>query len=281
MFHECQQQFVQSFWTGLRTKEGERVGHDTAVELLAITRHDHVAGFVDQAHGEQGAGMDGEVGILVRFPYLVHLVRKAAARGHIGKHHVAVEREERVGELVAFPRLARNMKFHHRKRAPNLYCQRVKGGCTVLRCHALAHPAYKRCRSTVTFRAASTPSDPWRWSCPRPAASRTHAGRYLGPPFRLKWVWMQLGVGRLLSERSQAHGRGSARHRRRHPATHQFWYNQGVRAVACNLLIPSDLQKRRGGRVVEGTRLESGRTRKGTASSNLALSARLLSLPYL
>src|ERR1017187_11033847 len=41
----------------------------------------------------------------------------------------------------------------------------------------------------------------------------------------------------------------------------------------------SKLQQRRGGRVVECTRLESGRSRKASGSSNLPLSPRNLSSP--
>ena len=82
---------------------------------------------------------------------------------------------------------------------------------------------------------------------------------------------MHAGVGGLLSQRATAFPRASSASPSR---LHEFWYNQEVRALARNRLITSDLRKRRGGRVVEGTRLESGRTRKGTASSNLALSAR-------
>ncbi len=131
MFHKREEQFVQGFGTGLRTKEGKRIGHDAAIELLAVTGDDHVAGFVDKAHGEQRAGMDCEVGILVRFPYLVHLVSEPAATGHIGKHDVAVEGEERVGELIAFTRLARNVKFHHKNRAPKpALPAEVTGRCT-------------------------------------------------------------------------------------------------------------------------------------------------------
>ena len=102
-----------------------------AVKLLAVARHDHVAGLVDEAHGEQRAGVDGAVGVLVRFAHLVHLVGKAPARRHVGKHHVAVEGEERIGELIAFARLARNVEFHHMKPSSQT-CTAKRGWRTLL-----------------------------------------------------------------------------------------------------------------------------------------------------
>ena len=54
-----------------------------------------------------------------------------------------------------------------------------------------------------------------------------------------------------------------------------------ARLTVCLPYDGRHFQQRRGGRVVEGTRLESGRTRKGTASSNLALSAIQNSKPKL
>ncbi len=114
VFHERQQQFVQGLGRHLGVKPGQRIGHHIAVELLAIAGNDHMAGLVDQSHGEEGAGVYGLVGILVRLANLVHAIRECAAGGHVGKDHVAVIGKERFGKLIALPCLARNVEFHHK-----------------------------------------------------------------------------------------------------------------------------------------------------------------------
>jgi len=114
VFHKGQKQFVQRFRGYLGAKPGQSIGHDIAVELLAVAGNDDVTGLVDQSHGEEGAGVDGLVGILIRLANLVHEIREGAAGGHVDEHHVAVIGKERSGKLIALTCLARNMEFHHK-----------------------------------------------------------------------------------------------------------------------------------------------------------------------
>jgi hypothetical protein len=43
----------------------------------------------------------------------VHAVRKLAAGRHAGEDYVTRKREQGPRELITFPRLLRNVKFHH------------------------------------------------------------------------------------------------------------------------------------------------------------------------
>src|SRR3954471_20496315 len=86
-------------------------------------------------------------------------------------------------------------------------------------------------------------------------------------------IWMQAGAGRLLwrpfTGATMAARRASASGRSSEILIQST--GPGVRSQSPD--FERFTRMRRGGRVVEGPRLESGRTRKGTASSNLALSA--------
>ncbi len=53
--------------------------------------------------------------MILRVPHLVHAMSKLAARSHVGKNHVAVVGKQRLCELVAFPRLPRNVKFKYQE----------------------------------------------------------------------------------------------------------------------------------------------------------------------
>jgi hypothetical protein len=55
--------------------------------------------------------MNGELGVLGHIAHLIHAVRKLSARGKTTQNHVAVVGEKRFSELVALPRLPRNVKF--------------------------------------------------------------------------------------------------------------------------------------------------------------------------
>ena len=96
----------------------QRLAHDRRVEPLAVTRHQHVAGLVDQAHRVELAGMNRLLGMLLHLAYLVDAVGKFAASGHIGKNHVPRVGEQRIRELVAFTRLPGYMELHHNNRTP-------------------------------------------------------------------------------------------------------------------------------------------------------------------
>ena len=87
-------------------------GHYLGIELLTIARHEHVTGFINQSHGKQLARMDGLLGMLLDIAHQIHAVGEGAARGNVGQNHVSVVGEKGFSELIALPRLARNVKFH-------------------------------------------------------------------------------------------------------------------------------------------------------------------------
>jgi hypothetical protein len=82
-----------------------------------------VAGFVDEAHGVEGTGVDGELGMLFGIAHLVHAVRKFAAGSHVGEDDVARVGEERRLEGIPLPRVLRYVEFHHENRSSK-YVQR-------------------------------------------------------------------------------------------------------------------------------------------------------------
>jgi hypothetical protein len=74
--------------------------------------------------------MNGTLRMIFRLAHLVHSIGKLAARRHTGKHYVTRVGKKRLPELVAFPRIARNMEFHHKKASlPNSY-NRQKANAT-------------------------------------------------------------------------------------------------------------------------------------------------------
>ncbi len=115
MLHKGEQHLVERLGADLRAEPIERAGHDFRVELLPVARDQNVAGLVDQAHRVERPGMNGQLGMLFNVAHLVHAMRKLAARRHVGKNDVPVIGEEGLGELIAFPGIPRNMKFHHVK----------------------------------------------------------------------------------------------------------------------------------------------------------------------
>jgi hypothetical protein len=127
LLHKGQQHRVQFFRPHLRGKPVQAGRHHFGVELLAVARHQHVAGLVDKAHGIKLAGMNRPFGMGLGVAHLVHAVGELAARGHIGENHVARIGEESPGELVAFPRLPRNVEFHHRYRSSAVRSSAVLG----------------------------------------------------------------------------------------------------------------------------------------------------------
>ncbi len=94
-------------------KTVQRGAHHLGIELLAVARHQDVAGLVDQPHGIKLAGVNRQLGMLFHVAHLVHAVGKLAAGGHIGKNHVSCVGKKRLREPVAFTRFPRNMEFHH------------------------------------------------------------------------------------------------------------------------------------------------------------------------
>ena len=92
-------------------KPVERGLRDLRIAGAAIAGDEDVADLVDEAHGEEGAGVDGvESGGGADFG---HAVRELAAGGEVAKDDVADEVEERVADLVAVANLTGNVKFHH------------------------------------------------------------------------------------------------------------------------------------------------------------------------
>ena len=65
LLHKSQQHLVQVVRAHLRAKPVERRRHHLRIELLAIAGHQHVAGLVDQPHGEKLPRMNGQLGMLL------------------------------------------------------------------------------------------------------------------------------------------------------------------------------------------------------------------------
>ncbi len=84
---------------------------DLGIAALAVAGNDGVADLVDEAHGEEGAGVDGiEAGSSA---HLGHAVGEFATGGEVGKDDVADKIEEGIADLVTVADLTRNMEFHH------------------------------------------------------------------------------------------------------------------------------------------------------------------------
>ena len=84
---------------------------DLRVAGAAILSDDKVADFVDEAHGEESAGVNGiEAGSGAN---LGHAKGEFAAGAEVGEDDVADKIEESVADLVAVAGLTRNMEFHH------------------------------------------------------------------------------------------------------------------------------------------------------------------------
>jgi len=98
----------------LRAKPVQGADHYFGIELLAVARHEHVAGLVNQPHGKELACVNCALGMLVDFAHLVHPVSKLAARSHAGKDDVSRVGKKRLGKPIPFTRLSRNVEFHHR-----------------------------------------------------------------------------------------------------------------------------------------------------------------------
>jgi hypothetical protein len=70
-----------------------------------------MADLVDEAHGEERAGIDGvEAGGSAN---LGHAQGQLATGGEVGEDDVADEIEERIADLIAVAGLAGNVEFHH------------------------------------------------------------------------------------------------------------------------------------------------------------------------
>ena len=115
LLDEGQQHGVELLFPNLGGEPGQTGGHHFGIELLAIARHEDVAGFVDEAHGVKLAGVDGAVGVALGVTHLVHAVGKLAAGSHVREDDVTRIGEEGLGELVAIARVPRNVEFHHWK----------------------------------------------------------------------------------------------------------------------------------------------------------------------
>ena len=59
--------------------------------------------------------MYGLLGMLFDVADLVHAVRELATGTDIGQNYVSVVGKKRLRKLVAFPRLPRNVEFHHQE----------------------------------------------------------------------------------------------------------------------------------------------------------------------
>ena len=93
----------------------QRAGHHLRVELLAIARHQHVTGLVDQAHRVKLPGMNRPLRMLLHVANRVHAVRELAAGGKIGENNIPRIGKQRLRELVPLTRIPGYMEFHHEK----------------------------------------------------------------------------------------------------------------------------------------------------------------------
>ncbi len=102
-----------SFGPDLLGEKRESIDHYVGIKLLAIARHDRVAGLIDQSHDVECGGMDGTLGMLLDITNQVHAMGKLAAGRHVSEDYIPGKREERFRKLVAVARGPGDMKFHH------------------------------------------------------------------------------------------------------------------------------------------------------------------------
>ncbi len=97
---ELEQQAIYLGRRELHREPAQTVREDVWVNLLAVARDQGVTEFVDEAHSEKSACVDGLLRRLwVRVLRLVQLgeaLGEPAAGGHIGEHHVPSEAEQQV-----------------------------------------------------------------------------------------------------------------------------------------------------------------------------------------
>ena len=115
MLDKGQQQGVQRRRRHLCAKPIQGAGHHLGVELLAVLRHDHVAGLVDEAHRKKLAGVHRLLRVPGGVAHLIDAQRKLPACRHVCEDNIARIGEERLRKLVAFPCISRNMEFHHKR----------------------------------------------------------------------------------------------------------------------------------------------------------------------
>jgi hypothetical protein len=95
-----------------RGEPADGFGEDVGVDLLAVAGDEGVGELVDEAHGEEGAGVEGggRIGVGAR-PSLSAAARLAAG-GYVGEDDVAGVAEEQVVDLGRFADGAGDVEFH-------------------------------------------------------------------------------------------------------------------------------------------------------------------------
>ncbi len=78
----------------------------------AVAGDEGVGELVDEAHGEEGAGVVRACGVGVRAARFVQRFGELAARGDVGEDDVAGVAEEQVVDLGCFADGAGDVKFH-------------------------------------------------------------------------------------------------------------------------------------------------------------------------
>jgi hypothetical protein len=71
-----------------------------------------MAHLVNQPHGIQRAGIDGQRRVFVSPAALVHAVGKFTTGAKVGENYVATESKQRPIKFIAVAGFTRNMKFH-------------------------------------------------------------------------------------------------------------------------------------------------------------------------
>ena len=114
LLNKGEQHCIQCLCAHLPGEKLQGAGHYRGVKLLAVARHQYVAGLIDQPHGVKLAGMNHLFGMLFNVANLVDAMCKLAAGGHISKNHVPRVGKQRLREPVPFTRLPGYMELHHK-----------------------------------------------------------------------------------------------------------------------------------------------------------------------
>ena len=111
---EFKEQLLQLGGFSLRGEPADSFGEDGGVDLFAVLGDEGVAELVDEAHGEEGAGVEGAGGIGVGPAHFVQRVGQLPARRHVGEDDVARIAKQEVVDLGCFANGAGDVEFHSR-----------------------------------------------------------------------------------------------------------------------------------------------------------------------
>ena len=112
---ELEQQTIDLLGRELRREPAQSVGEDGRVDFLAVARHQCMAKFVDEAHGEKRACVDGlrrDGTRVFRLAHFTQTLGESAAGGHVREDDIAGKAEQQVAQVEPLPDGARDVKFH-------------------------------------------------------------------------------------------------------------------------------------------------------------------------